>query len=458
MNLSPIESVVPKLGSQAFFLRSFPQRIFSCSPLALPVAQIGFRTFATLHEKYLHSGCWSEKESLRDYLKEREVGVKDYLKQLERSPKEEELFHKVKMAYENRTGSENRNTYPHRVTLETHTKTYENSGDHYLSRKEIEFYIEHGLIGPVPLPTLSERTLQAIMKRFSGIPDTLTPQQYRDARVRQEWQSKDILQVACSEEIVAKVTSLLGDNVKVRFTAIHEIAPHAGSFSSLTEDKIPELCAHSDTNLGLRLNKRELEGPIVGLDSINVWISINGTNADNGPLYMFPKTHNWSVLTPMKYLEHARNDPSALEQTLKLLSISGFGNEMIANHALSFNYLQTSAYRHQLSKIKRVEIYTKPAEALIFSTHLLHGSDVNRTSQTRLAISVRYSRATTQENDDNLKAVNALFSKSERARLGLSEADGRNPIIQVAGTKHHEKSKPVNLDQLHKILDERAKG
>lgn len=398
-----------------------------------------------------------EKESLGDYLKARVDMLDDYLNCLPRSPKEEKLLLEIKEAYQNSKGKDYKDVFPYRVRLEKNTRTYENSGPYFLSEEQIKSYINNGVIGPIPIETISESTLQAVFKRFSGMPDDLSPQQYRNIRVRQEWQSKDILDLACNKEIVSKISSLLGNDVKIRFTAIHEIAPYVGSFSSITDNKIPELCAHSDTNLGARLSKKGLEGPVVGLDSINVWISINGTDSDNGPLYIFPMTHKLPILTPMKYLNYSKNDPAVLERTFKLLSTQGFSNEMIANHALSFNYLINSQHNNRLLNIKRVEIYTKPKDCLIFSTHILHGSDINRTSKTRLAISIRYSRATTEENEDNLKAVNSMFTTSELSRLGLQEGDGRNPIIQVSGTQHHKKSKPINLDQLRKILEEKGK-
>lgn len=398
---------------------------------------------------------WAKKESLGEYLKQRLPHIESYLNSLEFSANEESFLRQIKTNYQNRTTKVVEDIFPFKFNLEKENKTYENSGLNFLRKKDVRLYLENGIIGPIKIKTISQATLQAVFSRYTGIPKDLTPKDYREARVRQEWQNKDILDLACNEEIVGKISSLLGDHIKVRFTGIHEVPPRAGSFSSITEGKIAALCAHSDTNLAARLSKKGMDGPLVDLDSINVWISISETNPRNGPLYVFPKTHQWSILTPLKYLEHASHDKDVLERVLKLLSISGFGHEMIANHALYYNYLLTSKYQHLLSKIKRTEIYTKPGECLIFNSHLLHGSDINWTPKSRLAISIRYSRATNSENEDNLKAVNAMFSRSERERLGIKENDNRTPIIQVLGTKHHENSIAVNFSQLRKILRER---
>lgn len=432
---------------QSGYWSSFQKRICSFSPKTLTVSKIGTATIGSLYKER-----WAEKESFQDYIIRKMPKIQTYLDGLKMLPQEEEFYQQIHHDYSRQNF---KNIYPFKVSLGIDTKTFENSKGDFLSEKEIKFYIENGIIGPTLIDTLSNETIKAIFRKFSGIPDHLTPQQYRDIRVRQEWQSLDILNVICNHQIVSKISSLLGPDIMVRFTAIHEIGAKTGSFASITDNKVPELCAHSDTNFGARISKRGLHGTVVGLDSINVWISINGTNPNNGPLYVFPKTHNWAIMTPLKYLEHAKRDQATLDKTIKLLSKLGFGNEMIANHALFFNYLQEAEYSQELPKIKRVEIYTQPKECLIFSTHILHGSDVNLTNETRLAISVRYCPATTEENEDNLQAVKTMFTKDELLRLGLDEQETRNPIIQVLGSNCHIKSKPVKLDQLRQILEEK---
>lgn len=427
--------------------------MISCCRFALSCRQFVF--FPQMGKRHFHHQRIEKQEIFSDYLKHRIASLNSYLASLPYSSKEAALQGRIKQEYANRGSYKEEDIFAEEPFSSGRFKTLEVNGVPCLSRDEVENYSKYGFVGPIKIKTITQDTLSAIFSRYTGIPKTLNPQEYREARVRQEWQNSDLLRLASNPEIVSKVSSLLGDNIKVRFTGIHEVPPGVGSFSSITSGQVHALCAHSDTNLAARLSKRGLTGPFVDLDSINVWFSITGTTRDNGPLYVFPKTHKWSVLTPYKYLEHSKGDADLSERTFKLLSISGFGNEMIANHMLSYQYIQESINRDTLSTIRRTEVYTEPGECLIFSSHLMHGSDVNSTATPRLAISIRYSSALKSENEDTLNAVKAIFSPQERTQLGLIEGDTRTPIIQVLGKEHHTRSCLVDLNQLKIILSQK---
>ncbi len=154
----------------------------------------------------------------------------------------------------------------------------------------------------------------------------------------------------------------------------------------------------------------------------------------------------------MTYLQQTQSDPQALALTCKLLATKGFANQLNANHYLLYNYLLATKDPSILRKPLRTEMYMPAGHCLFFTTHLLHGSKLNTTDVSRLGMSIRYSLATNEENNENLSIAKGLFSKEELSRLGIQENDDRVPIFQVLGNEHHEKSKPINLAAMREIL------
>lgn len=413
--------------------------------------------FDNVRAEYILSGKWSEKENLKSYIQDRIINLNHYFSILQRSPEEDQLAEKIMARYLSKKAYNYIDSLPYRLNLQKSEKTLENFGPHFFREREIDFYLKYGFIGPKAVKSISQEKLKEIHARFTGMLKGLTPDQNRKKILRQEWRDKDILDLVTNEEIVAKVSSLLGENIKMRFTSMHEVPPGEGSFSNMTSGHIPDFYAHSDMNLGTAVIPRvDTEKPFCDRDAVSVWISISGTNEDNAPLFVFPGTHLWDITTPLTYLEHTKHDKKSLERTCRLLSTKGFANQLNANHYLYYDYLQNSHYQKMLTTTKKTEMYMAPGDCLFFTTHLLHGSGINQLPVSRLGMSVRYSRALNPENEENLSVVRALFSKSQQVRLGLSENDDRIPIIQVLGTQHHERSKPINLKQLREILAEKA--
>lgn len=400
---------------------------------------------------------WSINEDLHGYLLERIRNLNRYFKDLPRSEAEENLSLKIKQRYLSNEGYNYRASLPYRLNFKSPNITQENSGAGFFSWRDMEFYMRNGFVGPVKIKSVSGQRLAEVHQRFTGMLKGTTPDQNRLKILRQEWRDVDVLDLVTNPEIVAKVSSLLGKNIKMRFTSMHEVPPGLGSFSDMTNGHIPDFYAHSDMNLGTAVIPRnDTEKPFCDRDAVSVWISISGTNADNAPLFVFPGTQKWEITTPLTYLEHTKDKPEALDETCKLLSTKGFANQLNANHKLYYDFLTSSHYRTLLPHARRMELYMEPGECLFFTTHLLHGSGINLTRVSRLGMSIRYSSAMNPENEENLTVIRELFSEEERARLGLKEGDDRIPIIQVLGSEHHPRSVPVNVIELRKILTKKG--
>lgn len=401
----------------------------------------------------IESGKWAEKESLDVYLKKRIPILERYFEELSRTPEENELAKRISSRYLNKEGYNYLESLPYRLNLTTSNKTRENSGPAFFSEREISFYLKNGFVGPTDMQTLSKDRLKAVHNKFSGMLKGSTPEQNRTKVLRQEWRDLDVFDIVTNKELLAKISSFLGDDIKMRYTSMHEVPPGQGSFSEMTKGHISDFYAHSDMNLGTAvIPKSDTEPPFCDRDAVSAWVSISGTNPDNAPLFVFPGTHEWDITTPLTFLEQTKTDQKAFDLTSKLLSTKSWANQLNAQHYLYYNYLLSSPYQKMLSTTRKTEIYMKPGECLFFTTHLLHGSEINRLNIPRLGLSIRYSRATNPENEENLSVVRNLFSKSEREQMGLKDNDNRIPIFQVLGTKHHANTVPVNLRELRKIL------
>lgn len=408
---------------------------------------------ATIRSENIKAGKWGEKEGLDVYLESRVANLQKYFASIQRTPEEDQLAARIKARFLNKEAYNYRESLPYRLNLKVSKKTAENSGPSFLSEREVAFYLEHGFVGPSHMPSISKEGLKKVHGRFSGMLKGSTPEQNRAKVLRQEWRDLDVFDLVTNKEIVSKISSLLGDNIKMRYTSMHEVPPGEGSFSEMTQGQIPDFYAHSDMNLGTAvIPKADTEKPFCDVDAVSAWVSISGTTPDNAPLFVFPKTHEWDITTPLTFLEQARHDKQALDLTCKLLSTRSWANTLNAQHYLFYNYLLNSQYRQMLATTKKTEMYMGVGECLFFTTHLLHGSGINQLPVSRLGLSIRYSRATNPENEENLSVVNELFSERERAQLGLKENERRIPIFQVLGTEHHENTVPVDLTELRKIL------
>ncbi len=407
----------------------------------------------SIRATHLRKGEWGEKENLYVYLQERIPILQNYFKQLPQSPEEGVLMHRILDRYLSKQGFTYGASLPFRLDLKPSHITRENSGPSFFSERELDFYFENGFIGPKTIKSVSQERLKALHSRFTGMLQGSTPDQSRLKILRQEWRDPDVFDLVTNPEIVSKVSSLLGPNIKMRFTSMHEVPPGEGSFACMTNQQISDFYAHSDMNLGTAAIPRvDTQDPFCDKDAISVWISISGTTEHNAPLFVFPGTHKWDITTPLTYLNQFKDDPNALLETGKLLATKGFANQLNANHYLFYKYLLASSEQSRLCETSRTEMYMQPGDCLFFTTHLLHGSKINTTAISRLGMSIRYSRATNEENNENLTIVRSLFTDEEQLEMGLEKGDERTPIFQVLGNAHHEKSKPVNLAALRNIL------
>lgn len=419
-------------------------RFFASMPLSI------VRSYSTCSED---TRKWAEKESLGTYLQSRVSTLEKYFQTVQRSPEEDRLAERIMARYLNKEAYRYEESLPYRLKLQVSNKTAENAGPNFFSERELAFYLENGFVGPRKISSISTGILKKMHERFSGMLKGSTPDQNRSKVLRQEWRDVDVFDLVTNKEIVSRISSILGDNIKMRYTSMHEVPPGEGSFSEMTKGHIADFYAHSDMNLGTAvIPKEDTVPPFCDVDAVSAWVSISGTNAHNAPLFFFPKTHQWDITTPLTFLENTKNDKKALALTCKLLSTRSWANQLNAQHYLFYNYLLNSHYQQMLETTRKTEMYMERGECVFFTTHLLHGSGVNYQPLSRLGISIRYSRATNPENEENLSVVKGLFSESERVQLGLKKDEDRIPIFQVLGTKHHEKSVPVDLVELRKIL------
>ncbi len=290
--------------------------------------------------------------------------------------------------------------------------------------------------------------LQSLSKKFTNFNKdyykrNLTSSLYSSLK------NKDLFELAANPDILEKVSSILGGNIALSNLSIHEIPPGNGKSSQETQGMVHAFNCHSDLSSGshyyFKTDTNRMENLVLDNRGVCVWVSVTGTDPYNAPLYLFPRTHHWEITTPFTYLENARGDWEELEQILKLLAIHPSNSaRRIGLCNIEYKYCLAN-YKSLLPKIARTEIYTKPADIIMFNQHTRHGSGINSSSQSRLAISLRYNTA--MKEIGGIESAGAVVTQEEREKLGFGN-DPRKPMIQLLGEQHHPNNVPIDLNRL----------
>lgn len=390
-------------------------------------------------------------ESMADYLALTLVPHLQYVSSLSLSEKELSFFNKL---YEN----------PEKflVPLEYLDPVTSRKKSQTTAEEKIFYdYETHGVLGPYRL-TASHENLINIKNNYRHFNQQQKMNTPHFKISGHQWKNRHILSLALDPGVIKNLKPLLGENIKINSITVHEVPAYSGTYAQYGD--IHALGAHSDINGGLVFDflKNKTILSCVETQSINVWISITGTCIDNAPLFVFPKTHHWEVISPLTYLKHAKQYQLDLKWICQLLSLQETMPFVFGQRTLNYQYLLAQA--SHLSDIYRTDMYTQPGEYIIFNSHLMHGSGINRTSTSRLAVSVRYSRATQPGNKNSsasqtaLNALKASYSPDELTTLGISlQADAPMPILQVSGEAHHADVKPVHLERLLNMMKKKEK-
>lgn len=336
-----------------------------------------------------------------------------------------------------------------------------------LSAQAIKHFLEQGYLEPIKLHDVNASLRHKLSTRWQGVSQERNDHSFSTQHSRMEWKNKTILELAMMPEIINKVASLIGENIKIMSAVIHEVYPGKGIFSHATEGQLPFFAAHSDTNVGMGMNFYSIIDDDLSLydldkDSVNVWISISGTDARQAPLFVFPKTQMWPFITPLALLDHFKQDEADLNYAYKIFSLDrGSAEQNIGQQSLHFKFLLSSQYKEQLKKLRKKIFFTEPGDCIIFNSHLMHGSDINLSHKTRLAISIRYTNATNTPHvlydrsvRQMIRSVNKIYSQDERKYLNL-QTTSLAPIIQATGQAHHDACYPIDKAKLLDIIEQK---
>lgn len=402
----------------------------------------------TLRKEYIHRGQWSEKEPMDVYLRNALEVCRKYVSTVELSSEEREQYQIIKTWYQQEYIPQDTTLLPF-IKLEAIGKTFETSGGNYLKEKEISFYLKNGLVGPLSISSIDKSQLNAISERFPNF----NKDYFRNlGSLYSALKNKCLLKLATNKEILAKVSSILGDNIMLCNMTVHEIGACSGKSSNETNGMVDAFNCHSDLSSGshyyFRPGANQVENLALDNRGVCVWVSITGTDQYNSPLYVFPSTHHWEITTPFTHIESTKNNKANLDNVLKLLA---FNHRNPARRMglcnMEYEYLLSSQYKLLLQSIYRTEIYTKPGDVIMFNQHTRHGSGFNSSSKSRLAISLRFNTAFKEVG--GIESAGAIVTKGERELLGLKH-DKRKPIIQLLGKEHHHNNIPIDLTQLAK--------
>ncbi len=398
----------------------------------------------------IQRGHWAEKESMDVYLRRALAVCRPFVDSVQLTQEEEKQFRIIKAWYQNDYIPQESTFLPF-IKLEAIGKTFETAGKNYLKEKEIAFYLDQGLIGPLPIHSLTRDQLKTLSERFAHF-----NQEYYSRNLRSSLYSalrnKCLFQLVTNQEILSKVSSILGPNVALSNVSVHEIAPGSGKASKETNGMVNAFNCHSDLSSGshyyFRPGANQVENLVLDNRGICVWVSISGTDAHNSPLYVFPKTHHWEIPTPFTHIENAKNDPVALDHVLKLLAFTTRNPaRRLGLCNIEYDYLLSSHYQALLPALHRTEIYTKPGDVILFNQHTRHGSGFNASSQPRLAISLRFN--TSMKEVGGIESAGAVVTQAEREALGFGN-DPRKPMVQLLGEHHHPNNVPIDLERLEK--------
>lgn len=397
-----------------------------------------------LKNGYIQQALWAEKEPMKMYLQKALDTTSKFVAAVQLSLEEKSQLEIIKTWYDKEYEPQETTLLPF-IKLEAVGKTFESSSGSYLKQREIDFYLEQGVLGPITIPSLSQDALQAITDRFPNF----NLDYFRNlGSLYNVLKNRCLLELATNSEILSKVSSILGDNIMLSNISVHEIGAGHGKSSYETMGMVDAFNCHSDLSSGshyyFRPGANQVEGLVLDNRGVCVWVSISGTNAENAPLYVFPKTHLWEITTPFTYIEKNKNNPTNLDHVLKLLALN-HRNSARRMGLCNLEYQDLLSSPSLLKDIRRTEIYTKPGDIILFNQHTRHGSGFNASSQPRLAISMRYNTALKEVG--GTEKAGPVLTKAEKEKLGFKE-DGRKPMVQLLGKKHHPNNIPIDLKRL----------
>jgi ectoine hydroxylase-related dioxygenase (phytanoyl-CoA dioxygenase family) len=351
-------------------------------------------------------------------------------------------FMALKLWYENDYVPQKSNLLPF-IKLKATKKTFESEGGDYLSEKEVSCYLSEGVVGPLSIKSLTHKELNSIYEQFSDFNSNRNL-----GSVYSMLTNRCMINLATNPAILAKVSSILGNNIMLANMTVNSVQPSQGKSTTETKGLVDSLNCHSDLSSGsqyhFEIGTNCIKNLTLNNRCVHVWLSITGTDATNAPLYFFPKTHLWEISTPFTYLDLNKHDPDSI---LKLLSFKqGSAARRIGLYNEEYKYLLYSRYKPLLSNIRQTEIYTQPGECIFFNAHTKHGSGVNSSAKTRVAITMRYNTAMTEAG--GLESAGSVVTLAERKTLGIL-GDKRKPMIQVMGNKHHINNLPINISHLY---------
>lgn len=428
--------------------RSFSQVVRSFGRFGpRSIVPIRLSSTSQIDEIYLRCvkrGGWGVKEPMDQYLNKALAISQRYVSQILLSPEEEAELKKIKEWYHRKYVPQSSTLLPF-IKLEARGKTFEQAGGSYLSQEDIANYMHHGFIGPVAITSLTQADLRAISDRFQNF----NRDYYKNlGSLYNTLSNYCLFRLATNPDILAKVSSILGEDVQLSNVTVHEIGSGGGKSSMETKGNVNDFNCHSDVSSGshyyFKPEGNQVEDLALDNQGVCVWVSITGTTPRNAPLYLFPQTHLWEITTPFTYIENAKKNPQALDHVFKLLAFNHKNPaRRIGLCALEYLYLLSSQYKPMLSKIHQTEIYTPPGSVIMFNQHCRHGSGFNYTQEPRLAISLRFNTALKEVG--GTEWAGAVVTSAEKQKLGLGD-DPRKPMLQLLGTRHHPNNVPIDLN------------
>lgn len=397
-----------------------------------------------LYVDYLRRSQWAEMESMAAYLQKALQTTSSFVSQSKLSSEEQKQFEVINNWFQTEYEPQKTTLLPFHK-LEAVGKTFESFGEDYLTGKEIDFYLEKGVLGPLPVRSLNKEHLKSITDKFLNF----NQDYFRNlGSLYTVLKHRCMLELATNSEILAKVSSILGDNIMLCNISVHEIGAGNGKSSLETNGEVDAFNCHSDLSSGshyyFRPGANQVEGLVLDNRGVCVWVSISGTHKENSPLYFFPKTHLWEITTPFTHIEKARHDPAALTHVLKLLALN-HRNPARRMGLCNLEYESLLSSPSVLAGIYRTEIYTKPGDIILFNQHTRHGSGFNASPQARLAISMRFNTALKEVG--GTETAGPVVTQTERELLGFKE-DKRKPMVQLLGDRHHPNNVPISLKHL----------
>lgn len=325
-------------------------------------------------------------------------------------------------------------------------------GKQGLSSEERKCYQANGFIQPFKLKQFTQEAQQKLENKI------LKDKHFNLKR------DIDVLKLALNQELTTKIASLLGASVVLVHFSLHLVTPRLSE--PVAQRYLPPP-PHSDVNGAILADQVMSGAPSDDPGFINAWVSINGASLEKAPLYLFPGTHLWPVITPAMRLHFLKDRKrEKREFCAKVMSFyngrlknSLYGRGSEFRPGVDYQILSAIYNQDKLNTMKNIIYDTKAGDCIIFSGHCLHGAVLNHTNLPRIALSFRYRRADHTPLDYFFSRFNNKnFTNTELQTLGISEqafdASVKTPILQVSGNTHHPKYYPIDGDTLIHLLEE----